>query len=358
MVAVLDLRDGGPLLIFRGFFFVCFDFLCDGPRGKTSEGSGPIEGGGCLGKWRAGAGGRILRPERKMNWFVKSSESGIISKNVRGETRRKMDGMEGNRDMDGAGPVGVGGWETGKRRARNRETGKRAALVKWGGCCLWMVFLVSCASTPHLETSAVLPFPPADQQIRLGPGDTLNIRFRYWPELDETQTVRPDGKITLQIVDDVAVTGMTPAELDQKLTELYSQSLKDPEITVIVRSYVSQRVYVGGEVRTPGLQPIQGDLDLLSAIIAAGGFINMSADKENVIVFRHVDTKRYAASINLQELMELPEADRILLAPNDIVYVGRLGIDEANQWVDQYIQRLIPGYNAALNALIYASLRN
>ncbi|MFB3786780.1 MAG: polysaccharide biosynthesis/export family protein [bacterium] len=221
-----------------------------------------------------------------------------------------------------------------------------------------MVFLVSCASTPHLETSAVLPFPPADQQIRLGPGDTLNIRFRYWPELDETQTVRPDGKITLQIVDDVAVTGMTPAELDQKLTELYSQSLKDPEITVIVRSYVSQRVYVGGEVRTPGLQPIQGDLDLLSAIIAAGGFINMSADKENVIVFRHVDTKRYAASINLQELMELPEADRILLAPNDIVYVGRLGIDEANQWVDQYIQRLIPGYNAALNALIYASLRN
>ncbi|HOL96673.1 MAG TPA: hypothetical protein PLH79_20200, partial [bacterium] len=76
------------------------------------------------------------------------------------------------------------------------------------------------------------------------------------------------------------------------------------------------------------------------------------------VIFRQVDNKRYAASINLQELMERPESERILLAPNDIIYVGRLGIDQANQWVDQHIVRLIPGYNAATSALIYATLRN
>jgi len=259
--------------------------------------------------------------------------------------------------MDGVWPVAQGGSKTGKSGARDDRRRNRMGGWHWTLGVLGMALMVSCASSPHLEHSAELPFPPADQQIRLGPGDSLNIRFRYWPELDETQTVRPDGKITLQIVDDVDVAGMTPAELDQKLTEMYSHSLKDPEITVIVRSYVSQRVYVGGEVRTPGVQPIQGDLDLLSAIIASGGFINMSADKENVIVFRHVDTKRFAASINLRELMERPEAERIMLAPNDIVYVGRLGIDEANQWVDQYIVRLIPGFNAATSALIYAIFR-
>ncbi len=55
--------------------------------------------------------------------------------------------------------------------------------------------------------------------------------------------------------------------------------------------------------------------------------------------------------------MERPEAERLMRAPNEIVYVGRLGIEEANQWVDQYIVRLIPGFNAATSALIYAIFR-
>jgi len=270
----------------------------------------------------------------------------------------RLEKSEGKESMDNLCPMEAKGGE--RAAPRFREERRMTWSAQWilPGITAGMAFWMACATFPNLPASAQLPFPPADQQIRLGPGDTVNIRFRYWPELDETQTVRPDGKISLQIVDDIDVAGLTPGELDQKLTEMYAQHLKDPEITVIVRSYVSQRVYVGGEVRTPGEQPIQGDLDLLSAIIASGGFDNMSADKENVVIFRQVDNKRYAASINLRELMERPESERILLAPNDIIYVGRLGIDQANQWVDQHIVRLIPGYNAATSALIYATLRN
>ena len=87
---------------------------------------------------------------------------------------------------------------------------------------------------------------PAAPYIIL-PGDQLDIKFFYNPELNESVTVRPDGKISLQLVDEVQAAGLQPAELDARLTEAYSLELKKPLVTVIVRSFKGQRIYVGGD---------------------------------------------------------------------------------------------------------------
>jgi protein involved in polysaccharide export with SLBB domain len=95
-----------------------------------------------------------------------------------------------------------------------------------------------------------MPEKPALYIIQ--PGDQLDIKFFYNPELNENVTVRPDGLISLQLVDEVHASGLTPAQLDDLLTQKYSRELKKPMVTVIMRSFTMQRVYVGGEVNRQG----------------------------------------------------------------------------------------------------------
>ena len=203
------------------------------------------------------------------------------------------------------------------------------------------VFLVSCASSPALMT---MPLPPVSPEpaVVLAPGDVIDVKFRYWPELDESQTVRPDGMISLQLLDEIRAAGLTPKQLDQQLTELYTPKIKQPVLTVIVRSLVNQLVYVGGEVNAPGMIPLNGRLTALEALIAAGGFDKASAATSNVVVIRHVDDKRYATALDMRVPLNSPESDPFYLAPKDIVYVPRTKIDRLNQWVDQYISKVIP----------------
>jgi hypothetical protein len=156
-----------------------------------------------------------------------------------------------------------------------------------GGIVCWSVFLVAllclsaCSHNKNLPPPPK-PFPPQAEipPLVLGPGDVLDIKFRYADELNDNQTVRPDGKITLQMVDEVQAAGLTPLELDAKLTELYSKYLKDPVISVVVRELVSQRVYVGGEVNKPGEVLLAGQLTALQAIMASGGFDKVSAERQ------------------------------------------------------------------------------
>lgn len=216
---------------------------------------------------------------------------------------------------------------------------KSRTLANWMVCAA-LPLLVSCSGTPVLQ--GTLPEVPDRQRVTLMPGDEVELKFHYWPELNETQVVRPDGMISLQLVDDIEAAGLTPQELDARLTALYESKIKEPEITVIVRTLASNFVYVGGEVKEPGKIPIEGGLDLMQALVTAGGFVNLSADPTNVIVYREGGGKRHATSFNVEDLIASEEAPKVALGPNDIVYVTRSGIDEANQWVLQHIDNMIP----------------
>jgi len=174
-------------------------------------------------------------------------------------------------------------------------------------------------------------------------GDVIDIKFYYNPELNERVTIRPDGKISLQLVDEVEAVGLIPSELDRILTEKYSKILSQPEVAVIIQEFAGQKVYVGGEVNSPGLIPISGKLTSLQAIFQAGGFKN-TAKLKSIVILRDQGTKKpLFTTINLKEdLKKHTQHNDILLKPYDIIFVPKTTIAKINQFVDQYIKKLLP----------------
>jgi polysaccharide export outer membrane protein len=184
----------------------------------------------------------------------------------------------------------------------------------------------------------------SERPSRLGlePGDVVEVKFFYTPELDVTQMVRPDGKIALQLIGEVDVQGKSPPQVRDDLLRLYEPHLKAPEITVVVRSFFNQRVFVGGAVLRPGIIQIPARTTVLEAIMQAGGFDMREAHVRNVILIRHMNGERYTYKLDLKDAIDGKETEPFFLQPQDIVYVPRTKIVKINQWVDQYINKVIP----------------
>jgi polysaccharide export outer membrane protein len=200
--------------------------------------------------------------------------------------------------------------------------------------------------------------PSLPPKVTLAPGDVVNIKFYYAPDLNElAQTVRPDGKITLQLVGDVDVEGKTPAEVSDELHTLFAPHLKNPEAAVIVQALVNRRVWVGGQVYAGGMFEMPGRMTVLDAVMQAGGFITETAKVSNVVVIRHKNGLRYGASVDLRPALAGEPHEPFFLEPCDIVYVPQTTIAEVGQWIDTHINRIIPigftyGYQISNRAFI------
>lgn len=183
--------------------------------------------------------------------------------------------------------------------------------------------------------------PDLADQYRIQVGDQLDIKFFYNSPLNEQVLVRPDGRISLQLIDEVLAVGMTPAELTKELVERYSVELRQPAVTVIVRAFGAQLVFVDGEVGRPGLVPIIGVTTVLQAIAQAGG-LKPSARESEVLIIRRGESAPVTVSVNLKNARRDDLAQNITLAPFDIVFVPRSRVADVNAWVDQYIRQNIP----------------
>ncbi len=192
---------------------------------------------------------------------------------------------------------------------------------------------------PAMQTGAPAQSRPQEYQIQVG--DQLDIKFFYNPELNEQVIVRPDGRISLQLIPEVLVTGLTPATLTQRLTEQYATELRQPRVTVIVRSFGSQRVFVDGEVGQPGMLPILGPLTVMQAVAEAGGMKDSARATDVIVIRRGAPDKPVTFQVNLKQARTDPAQD-VELAPFDIVYVPRSRVANVNTWVDQYIRKNIP----------------
>jgi len=186
----------------------------------------------------------------------------------------------------------------------------------------------------------VYPLP----EYGIQPGDTLDIKFFYNPELNELLIpVRPDGRISLQLVGEVTAAGQSPAELTRSLEEKYSVELKKPQVTIIVRSFVGQTVFVDGEVNGPKLVNLIASMTTLQAISQAGGFKDTARPYEVIVIRRGPDHKPMIQTVNLKKAIDGTDmAQDIFLRPFDIVYVPKSPIANVNLWVRQYIRGLIP----------------
>ena len=169
--------------------------------------------------------------------------------------------------------------------------------------------------------------PPGDEQYVIKPGDKLSVKFFFNPELNEEDLiVRPDGRISLQLIHESPAANMTAPQLTSLLEERYKGQLKNPEIAVIVRSVREHsQVYLDGQVNSPGVIEIVGSLNVLQAIALANGFKTDTASKDEVSVTR-LDPSGHPFVIKLDLMAAISGKDlsqNIQLLPDDFVHVPR-----------------------------------
>jgi protein involved in polysaccharide export with SLBB domain len=239
---------------------------------------------------------------------------------------------------------------------------------KFMAVALLMGAMVGCRSAPRNEMPEVEPVPPKGSasviralnklnhdldhglhpsgeplgSVVFAPGDVVEVKFFYTPQLNEVQTVRPDGRIALQLIGELEVHGKSPSELQGELLRLYEPYLNRPTISVLIRSLPNRRVFVGGQVNRPGIVEMPGKITVLEAVMESGGFDLREAEVRSVVVIRHDNALRYGYLLNLKPALVGDETTPFFLEPRDIVYVPRTKIAKVDQWVDQHINRLIP----------------
>lgn len=185
--------------------------------------------------------------------------------------------------------------------------------------------------------------PSPVSEYRIATGDELDIRLFYIPELSQPALVRPDGKITLPLIGDIQAAGLTPENLSAEIERLYGQRFDRPDASVAVRGSAGQRVFVGGEVRRPGIQPLTGSMSVLQAIIAAEGVMETGTTEEVVIVRRTPDGATKVIPVNIAQAISGRDTGQdIQLAAQDVVLVPRSDVANVNLWIDQYIRRNLP----------------
>jgi len=149
---------------------------------------------------------------------------------------------------------------------------------------------------------------------RIGVDDVLDIAVWNVTELQKTVPVRPDGKISLPLVNDVVAAGLTPMELRTQLTKLMAVFVHDPDISVVVREIHSLKVSVIGEVHTPGRYDLKGPATVLDALALAGGFTEFASR-------RHITILRSQQRLRFDYDAAIAKGDNVLIKPGDIVVV-------------------------------------
>lgn len=154
----------------------------------------------------------------------------------------------------------------------------------------------------------------------IGPQDVLDIDVWKEPELTRTVPVRPDGKISLPLLNDIQAAGLTPAKLADDITAGLKKYVTDPQVTVIVSAINSQRVYILGEVTRAGAYPLLPDMTVLQALSSAGGFTQF-ANTKKIYVLRDENGKQQKLPFNYKDVIngKDPQQNIILKAGDTVV---------------------------------------
>jgi len=187
----------------------------------------------------------------------------------------------------------------------------------------------------------------------IGVGDRLAIKSYYYGDLNEEVIVRPDGKISLQLIDEVQAAGLHTEQLDRNITSQLKKYIENPDISIIVREFhrpdlavlllesAAQRVYIGGEVKIPSVIPLRGDVGIWDAMLQVGGALETAHLKNVVLIRKSTTGKAQIYSVNIGDIMQ-GKSPNILLRPYDIVYVPKTAMAEVESFVRMNIFKLIP----------------
>jgi polysaccharide biosynthesis/export protein len=149
----------------------------------------------------------------------------------------------------------------------------------------------TAATTTTRTPTRVGSATPSQPEYRIGTGDKLQINVYKENDLSQSLQVRPDGRITMPLLGDLAAAGQTPMQLQSRLAESLREYVANPVVTVMVVEVADRVVYVMGEVNTPGAVPLKGSMTVLQALAVAGGFKDF-ANKGGIKVLRKVGPDR------------------------------------------------------------------
>lgn len=186
---------------------------------------------------------------------------------------------------------------------------------------------VACAQVPPDPAAPGEPPNPAMPASRadylIGPGDTLQIFVWQNPELSVSVPVRPDGRISTPLVQDMVAVGKTPMALAADLTTALAEYVRNPQVSVIVSNPVGSlgQVKVIGQVKTPGGLPYREGLRVLDAVLQVGGISQFAAPNRAKLI-RVENGKQTETRIRLGDLLEGGDLDQnLLLKPGDVIVV-------------------------------------
>ncbi|MGC1474822.1 MAG: polysaccharide biosynthesis/export family protein [Terriglobales bacterium] len=160
----------------------------------------------------------------------------------------------------------------------------------------------------------------AGPEYVIGPEDVLHIAVWREAEMTATLPVRPDGKISLPLVDDVQASGLTPKQLADSLTDKLKKYIADPRVTVVVTAINSKRVYLTGEVSHSGAMSMSPNMTVLQALSNAG--MNQFADTKRIYVLRTENGKQQKLPVNYRKLLKGEQIEQnYVLQPGDTIVV-------------------------------------
>ena len=182
--------------------------------------------------------------------------------------------------------------------------------------------LAGCASSYPPAPSEVVK--PGEYNYIIGPGDSVNIAVWHNPELSQTIPVRPDGKISTPLVEDLQAAGKSPSHLARDLEKSLSKYIQDPVVTVIVVGFVgpfSQQIRVIGQAAKPQALQYREDMTLMDVMIAVGGITDFAAGNKATIL-RKVNGKSEQLNVRLESLMRDGDVKaNVQMLPGDVLII-------------------------------------
>ncbi|HJR14613.1 MAG TPA: XrtA/PEP-CTERM system exopolysaccharide export protein [Rhodanobacteraceae bacterium] len=195
-------------------------------------------------------------------------------------------------------------------------------------CVFWLVMVLGlvlfggCSTTP--TTSNLSTAAPAVERYIIGPGDSLDIYVRDNPTLTTTVPVRPDGRISIPLVQSITAAGKTPDQLAEDLQKELSRYIRSPLVTVIVKRFVgaySQQVRVVGQAATPRAVPYRSGMTVLDLMIDVGGLTKFAAGNKAKIVRQLPDGAEQTIPVRLGDLMNGKITENVRMHPGDILII-------------------------------------
>ena len=190
-----------------------------------------------------------------------------------------------------------------------------------------IIALVSGCSTKDLRVqefrvAADTPDPakPPEEFYQIGAGDALNINVWKEPTLSGTVKVRPDGYVTLPLINEVQVSGQTTGQLRKALEDKYKEFTTDPFVTIRVEGIASSEVFLVGQVGKPGAFPLSGNETLLQLLTRSGG-LGVFADRSNIRVVRRDGSKVTEYIVDYDAIVKGDLKQDLLLRPGDRIIV-------------------------------------